>query len=178
MSTDSDINRPIVPPKPKVPPKPPRDERWRRATDVILRTELREEGEQDRKQQMAKHKSLPAVVIGSPALRQTVDQNSGQLNARTPPTSPIRVRPVPKPRLRRTPALQNSQSLSEGSADSQISIPKSQSIRGSTHSSNVKLIEIKLIYRLCYLPRLTYQNHPLHKQLIDIYLIEWVRIHP
>lgn len=104
MSTNSNFNKPAVPPKPRVPPKPDlQGKRCRRVTDVILRPEAGEEAAQDRKRQLAKHKSLPVVVNGSPPLET--------------PTSPARVRPIPKPRRRWAAAPQNSQSLSGGRFD-------------------------------------------------------------
>ncbi|XP_041914006.1 ephexin-1 isoform X2 [Alosa sapidissima] len=133
MSTNSNINKPTVPPRPQVPPKPDLwGAQWRRSTDVILRTEAGEEGAQDRKRQLAKHKSLPAVVNGSPTLNQSADLNPGQANAQETPASPVRVRPVPKPRRRRT--AQNSLSLSGSSVDREMSILESQSTGSSTYN--------------------------------------------
>ncbi|XP_062412401.1 ephexin-1 [Sardina pilchardus] len=133
MSTNSNVNRPTVPPRPQVPPKPDlRGAQWRRSTDIIVRTEAGEEGAQDRKRQLAKHKSLPAVVNGSLTLSQSAGQNPGQANTQETPASPVRVRPIPKPRRRKT--AQNSLALSEGSADREMSILESQSTRSSAYN--------------------------------------------
>lgn len=125
MSIHSNKIKPAVPPKPKAAPKPDlQGERWRRATDIIHRPEAGEEAAEDRKRQMAKHKSLPAVVNGNATLET--------------PASPVSVRPTPKPRRRWTEEPQNNQSLSEGRVNGEKSVYEHQSRRGST--GNVILI--------------------------------------
>ncbi|KAI1889319.1 hypothetical protein AGOR_G00177960 [Albula goreensis] len=100
------LARPSLPPKPQVPPKPqPRDARWRRATDVILRQAVAEEGDPSRGKQRAKHKSLPSLPNvqsrclsvaknGSP-----LAQPAGLLD----PSLRVKPLPVPKPHLQKSP---------------------------------------------------------------------------
>ncbi|KAG9341561.1 hypothetical protein JZ751_019074 [Albula glossodonta] len=100
------LARPSLPPKPQVPPKPqPRDARWRRATDVILRQTVAEEGDPSRGKQRAKHKSLPSLPnVQSPCLSvakngSPLAQPAGLLDS----SLTVKPLPVPKPHLQKSP---------------------------------------------------------------------------
>ncbi|KAJ8418611.1 hypothetical protein AAFF_G00001100 [Aldrovandia affinis] len=119
--------QPSLPPKPQVPPKPhPRETKWRRATDIILREVTGEEGDPSRVGQRARHKSLPSLPNHqSPCLSVAKDGNPFIQSAGLMRIS-LRVKPfpVPKPRLHKTPSQQDSKSQAADNTERRVSSTK------------------------------------------------------